>query len=166
MAWALINDDSVINKYKWRRQILVKLFFHWAVSIVLILSWKAEHCTSFQSRFQSGHESRCVYNTASILHSVFIICIIQISTSTSTISRRVPVSQIPECHKVFGLTRLHGRVLILFSLSRPSQTDYGFIRFGHLYSDWGDFMDHFHSDWTFKPIEVLHVNAPSEYPEV
>lgn len=23
-------------------------------------------------------------------------------------------------------------------------------------------MEHFHSDWTFKPITVLHVNAPSD----
>ncbi len=22
-------------------------------------------------------------------------------------------------------------------------------------------MEHFHSDWTFKPITMLHVNAPS-----
>ncbi len=23
-------------------------------------------------------------------------------------------------------------------------------------------MEHFHSDWTFKPITMLHVNAPSD----
>ncbi len=26
-------------------------------------------------------------------------------------------------------------------------------------------MEHFHSDWTFKPVTMLHVNAPSVSPK-
>ncbi len=68
------NYESVIyintnDKGKFWSSSLFSLSYTFTIIIVLFLSWKAEHCPSFQIRFSLRTWEQIVHNTASVLHS-------------------------------------------------------------------------------------------------